>query len=88
MNLNTVTRDGVTWELRSPGAEHYSTERRGGHLFLHSRRDCCAVEDPVVVSPRIVQTLWEKDAAGSAEDGGNDVEWCETCAVRKVDAAP
>lgn len=83
MDLTTITRDGATWMLRSPGEEHYSTERRSGHLFLHARRDCCVMENPVIVSPAIVRTLWEKEAASP---GGNDVEWCETCAVGEVDA--
>jgi hypothetical protein len=40
----------------------------------------------VVVSPKIVQTLWEKDATTGGATNENDVEWCETCAMERVDA--
>lgn len=39
----------------------------------------------MVVSPKILRILWEKDA----ETGGatsNDVQWCEECATQRVDA--
>ena len=87
--MNTMTREGVLWGLTAPGHVHYSTRRAGGHLFLHARKECSLLADPVVeVSPRIVQTLWEKDVATSSSKGENDVEWCEECATKKVDPAP
>lgn len=84
--LSTITRDGATWVLRAPGEEHYSAQWDNGHLLLHAKRECSQLNDPVVaLSPKIVQTLWEKDAATSTTADGNDVEWCEKCATRKVD---
>jgi len=85
MNLNTITRDGVTWELRAPGEAHYSTSREGGHLFLHAKRECSGMTDPATkLSWKIVETLWRKDAEASSTVNENDVSWCETCATRKV----
>ena len=83
--LNTITRDGAVWIQRAPGAEHYSARWDNGHLLLHVNRTCCHVKHPVVVSPKIVRTLWEKDATTGPADE-NDVEWCETCARERVDA--
>ena len=85
--MSTITRDGATWELRSPGEHHYSARREGGHLFLHARKECSRLDDPVVVSPKIVRTLWEKDAASGTSADENDVQWCEKCATRRVDEA-
>ncbi len=84
--LNTITRDGAVWIQRAPGAEHYSARWDNGHLLLHARRECCHLKHPVVVSPKIVQTLWEKDATTGGATNENDVEWCETCAMERVDA--
>ena len=83
--LNTITRDGAVWVQAAPGAQHYSPRWDNGHLFLHANRKCCHLKHPVVVSPQIVQTLWDKDATA----GGtiNDVEWCEKCATKRVDAS-
>lgn len=83
--LNTITRDGATWVQQAPGAQHYSARWDNGHLLLHADRECSRLDDPVVVSPKIVQTLWEKDAAASTTAAQNDVEWCEKCATRRVD---
>ena len=83
--LDTITRDGATWIQTAPGTEHYSARWDNGHLFLHADRKCCHVRNPVVVSPKIVQTLWDKDAAASATAADNDVEWCEVCATRRVE---
>ena len=83
--LNTITRDGAIWIQRAPGAEHYSARWDNGHLLLHANRKCCQLKHPVVVSPKIVQTLWEKDAAASDTANDNDVEWCENCATQRVD---
>ena len=83
MSINTITRDGAMWALTSPGQEHYTARWEGGHMVLHSRRDCSRLDDPVIVSPKIVRTLWEKDAA-STTAGENDVQWCEKCATKKV----
>ena len=83
--LNTITRDGAVWIQRAPGAEHYSARWDNGHLLLHANRECCHLKHPVIVSPKIVRTLWEKDAATSTTADGNDVEWCEKCATRRVD---
>ena len=83
--LNTITRDGAMWIQRSPGGEHYSARWDNGHLFLHANRKCCHVKHPVVVSPKIVQTLWEKDAAEGGPTEDNDVEWCEECATKRVE---
>ncbi len=83
---NFIIHDGVPWALKAPGAEHYSGERRNGHLFLHANRECSGLNDPkVTLSPKIVQTLWEKDVASSTTAGENDVQWCEECATTKVD---
>ena len=81
--LDTITRDGTTWIQTAPGSEHYSSRWDNGHLFLHADRTCCHVRNPVVVSPKIVQTLWEKDAAAGTT--ANDVEWCEVCAMKRVE---
>ncbi len=83
--LNTITRDGATWVQSSPGQEHYSARWESGHLLLHANRECSQLKDPVVVSPKIVQTLWEKDVAASSTADENDVAWCEKCATRRVD---
>ena len=85
--LNTITRDGATWIQTAPGAEHYSARWDNGHLLLHANRKCCHLKHPVVVSPKIVQTLWDKDAATSTTANENDVEWCENCATKKVTSA-
>lgn len=82
--LSAISRDGVAWVQTSPGAEHYSARWDNGHLLLHANRNCCHVEDPVVVSPKIVKTLWDKDVAASATADENGVEWCEVCATRRV----
>jgi len=37
------------------------------------------------VSPKIVQTLWDKDAAGDATND-DDVVWCEDWATTQVAA--
>ena len=84
--LNTITRDGAVWIQRAPGAEHYSARWDDGHLLLHANRECCHLKHPVVVSPKIVRTLWEKDATAGGTANANDVEWCETCATSRVDA--
>ena len=87
--MNTITREGVLWGLTAPGQVHYSTRRESGHLFLHADKECSQLTDPeVAVSPKIVETLWDKDVATSAAQGDNDVEWCEKCATEKVDSAP
>ena len=83
--INTITRDGAMWIQRSPGEEHYSARWDSGHLFLHANRKCCHLKHPVVVSPKIVQTLWDKDAAEGATTGDNDVQWCENCAAKRVE---
>lgn len=83
--LNTITRDGATWIQRAPDHEHYSARWDNGHLFLHADRKCCHLKNPVVVSPRIVRTLWEKDAEAGGTSA-NDVEWCAECATERVDA--
>jgi hypothetical protein len=83
--LNTITRDGATWIQTAPGAEHYSARWDNGHLFLHANRDCCHLKHPVVVSPKIVQTLWDKDVASGTTSDENDVQWCENCATKRVD---
>ena len=83
--LETITRDGATWMLTSPKAEHYSERWDNGHLFLHVNRMCCHIRQPVVVSPKIVRTLWEKDVAAGGTTGEHDVEWCTECAVQQVD---
>ena len=84
--LTTITRDGAVWIQRAPGSEHYSARWDDGHLLLHANRECCHLKHPVVVSPKIVQTLWEKDATTGGEANENDVEWCEKCATERVDA--
>ena len=87
--MNTITREGVLLGLAAPGQVHYSTRHQGGHLFLHADKECSQLTDPIVpVSPKIVQTLWEKDVATDTAHGENDVEWCEKCATVKVDSAP
>ncbi len=85
--MNTITRDGATWELRAPGNVHYSTHREDGLVFLHANPRCThlASADAVPLSPKIVGTLWEKDAETSASTNDNDVQWCEDCATRRVD---
>ena len=83
--LNTITRDGATWVQRAPGEQHYSARWDNGHLLLHANRECSQLNDPLVVSGKIVQTLWDKDAGASTRANENDVEWCEKCATRKVD---
>ena len=83
--LNTITHDGTTWMQSAPGAEHYSARWDNGHLVLHANRKCCHVKHPVVVSPKIVQTLWDKDAASSTREIENDVQWCESCATKQLE---
>lgn len=83
--LNTITRDGATWIQTAPGAEHYSARWDNGHLLLHARRECCNLKHPVVLSPRIVKTLWDRDVAASSTANENDVEWCEICATKRVE---
>jgi hypothetical protein len=85
--MDIITRDGVTWELRAPRETHYAPRRQDGHLFLHANRRChhLDTEDPVPVSPKIVGTLWEKEAA-SRTANENDVAWCEECASKQVDS--
>jgi hypothetical protein len=80
--LTAISRDGVAWVQRAPGAEHYSARWDNGHLLLHANRNCCHLKDPVVVSPKIVQTLWEKDVSAGTTTADNDVMWCENCATR------
>lgn len=87
MNLNTITRDGVTWEQRAPGEIHYATRRDSGHLVLHARRDCSRGSGFWDIPAKVVETLWRKDADDSTTAGQNGVEWCETCAVRPGDGA-
>ena len=83
--LNTITRDGATWIQTAPGAEHYSARWDNGHLLLHAKRECCNLKHPVVLSSKIVQTLWDKDVAASTTANENDVEWCENCATKRVE---
>lgn len=84
MNINTITRDGVTWELRVPGEAHYSTSREGGHLLLHAKGECSGMTAPATkLSWKIVETLWKKDVEASSTPDENDVQWCESCAVKK-----
>ncbi len=85
--MNTITRDGATWELRAPREVHYSTRREDGHVFLHANPKCThlATADAVVLSPKIVKTLWEKDVEAGSSADDNDVQWCESCATRRVD---
>jgi len=82
--LSTMTRDGATWIQMAPGAAHYSARWDNGHLLLHANRKCCHLKHPVVVSPKFVQTLWDKEAAIGTTASENDVLWCEDCATRRV----
>ena len=85
--MNTITRDGATWELRAPGHVHYTTHREDGLVFLHANPSCPHLvrADAVAISPKVVNTLWEKDAETSTGTTDNDVDWCQHCATGKVD---
>ena len=88
MKPSSISLDGVMWELRTPNQVHYSTRREGGRLFLHANRECSRLTEPTVeLSPKIVKTLWEKDAVDSTTKDENDVQWCEDCATQKVSQA-
>ena len=58
-----------------------------GHVCVSAaNRKCCHLKHPVVVSPKIVHTLWDRDAAAGTTANENDVQWCENCATKPLES--
>lgn len=82
----TSQRNGVMWERKptAVGAVHFTANWPNGYMCLHANPRCGNLKYAARVSPKIVDTLWDKDVVSGAANGENDVDWCMKCAVKRV----
>ena len=72
-----MTVDQERLERRPEGlaADHFTVRGRAGALTLHARPECSGLTAAAIVTPDIVDILWECNPV--------KVRWCMNCAVRR-----
>ena len=77
---NRYESDLREWELRHPGQVHYRLEAEGARV--HATATCSRMTNPPEIPAGLVLEMF-----ADAQDTGlatRGVQWCDTCAVRRV----